>query len=52
MQFLRFGGGPSVFGDFDSWIRRRLRMSTWKNWKKRSKKARKLIGLGEQKVKA
>jgi RNA-directed DNA polymerase len=43
---------PSVFKDFDSWIRRRLRMCMWKNWKKPSTKVRKLIGLGVPKGKA
>jgi group II intron reverse transcriptase/maturase len=37
---------PSVFKKFDSWIRRRLRMCVWKNWKKPRTKVRKLIGLG------
>lgn len=43
---------PSVFNKFDSWIRRRLRMCTWKNWKKPSTKVRKLIGLGVPQGKA
>lgn len=37
---------PSVFKEFDSWIRRRLRMCIWKNWKKPKTKIRKLIDLG------
>ena len=43
---------PSVFRKFDSWIRRRLRMCMWKNWKKPRTKVRKLIGLGVPKGKA
>ena len=43
---------PSVFIKFDSWIKRRLRMCMWKNWKKPSTKVRKLIGLGVPKGKA
>lgn len=43
---------PSVFTKFDSWIRRRLRMCVWKNWKKPRTKVRKLIGLGVPKGKA
>jgi RNA-directed DNA polymerase len=43
---------PSVFRAFDSWIRRRLRMCMWKNWKKPSTKVRKLIGLGAPEDKA
>ncbi|MFS0689836.1 group II intron reverse transcriptase/maturase [Sporosarcina sp. 179-K 8C2 HS] len=37
---------PSVFVKFDSWIKRRLRMCIWKDWKKPCTKTRKLIGLG------
>ncbi|WP_252501985.1 group II intron reverse transcriptase/maturase [Sporosarcina sp. Marseille-Q4943] len=37
---------PSVLVKFDSWIKRRLRMCMWKDWKKPSTKTRKLIGLG------
>lgn len=37
---------PSLFRNFDSWIRRRLRMCMWKNWKNPRTKIRKLIGLG------
>jgi RNA-directed DNA polymerase len=43
---------PSVFRAFDSWIRRRLRMCMWKNWKKPITKVRKLIGLGAPEDKA
>src|SRR5690554_4513542 len=38
---------PSIFRNFDSWIRRRLRMCIWKDWKLPRTKVRKLIGLGE-----
>ncbi|MCM3712416.1 group II intron reverse transcriptase/maturase [Sporosarcina luteola] len=37
---------PSVFQKFDSWIKRRLRMCMWKDWKMPSTKVRKLVGLG------
>lgn len=43
---------PSVFGHFDSWIRRRLRMCIWKDWKLPRTKVRKLIGLGVPRGKA
>ncbi|WOV84810.1 group II intron reverse transcriptase/maturase [Sporosarcina jeotgali] len=43
---------PSIFAAFDSWIRRRLRMCMWKDWKKPRTKVRKLIGLGAPKEKA
>ena len=37
---------PSIFRELDGWIRRRLRMCLWKNWKKPRTRVRKLIGLG------
>lgn len=43
---------PSIFRNFDSWIRRRLRMCMWKDWKHPRTKVRKLIGLGVPKGKA
>jgi RNA-directed DNA polymerase len=43
---------PSVFRDFDSWIRRRLRMCMWKDWKSPITRVRKLIGLGAPRGKA
>lgn len=43
---------PSIFKNLESWIRRRLRMCIWKNWKKPSTKVRKLIGLDIPKGKA
>lgn len=43
---------PSVFRNFDSWIRRRLRMCIWKAWKLPRTRVRKLTGLGVPKGKA
>jgi RNA-directed DNA polymerase len=37
---------PSKFKEFDEWIRRRLRMCKWKQWKKPKTRVRKLTGLG------
>lgn len=42
----------SVFNDLDGWIRRRLRMCVWKNWKKPKTKVRNLIKLGVPEWKA
>ena len=36
----------SIFLELDQWIRRRLRMCLWKNWKKPKTKIRNLIQLG------
>lgn len=43
---------PSKFKEFDEWIRRRLRVCEWKQWKLPKTKVRKLIGLGVPKQKA
>jgi len=37
---------PTKFKNFDEWIRRRLRMCEWKQWKNPKTRIRKLIGLG------
>jgi group II intron reverse transcriptase/maturase len=37
---------PSVFEGLDGWIRRRLRMCLWKEWKKPKTKIRNLVKLG------
>lgn len=37
---------PSIFKTLDSWIKRRLRMCLWKNWKNPRTKVRNLIRLG------
>jgi len=36
---------PSIFNKLDSWIKRRLRMCLWKNWKKPRTRIRNLIRL-------
>lgn len=43
---------PSVFSSLDEWIRRRLRMCLWKQWKKPQTKVKRLLTLGAPKVKA
>jgi RNA-directed DNA polymerase len=42
----------TIFEKLDGWIRRRLRMCLWKNWKKPETKIRNLIRLGVPKQKA
>lgn len=42
----------SIFEQLDGWIKRRLRMCLWKNWKKSSTKVRNLMRLGISKWKA
>lgn len=43
---------PSKFKELDSWIRRRLRMCIWKQWKLPRTRRRNLIKLGVDKQKA
>ncbi|MCM3342621.1 group II intron reverse transcriptase/maturase [Paenibacillus sp. MER TA 81-3] len=43
---------PSIFREMDKWIRRRLRMCLWKQWKKPKTKVKRLISLGVPKDKA
>jgi RNA-directed DNA polymerase len=43
---------PSVFQGMDEWIRRRLRMCLWKQWKKPKTKVKRLVSLGVPKDKA
>lgn len=43
---------PSIFRELDSWIRRRLRMCLWKQWKKPKTKVKRLLSLGVPKDKA
>ncbi|WP_077212863.1 group II intron reverse transcriptase/maturase [Bacillus dakarensis] len=42
----------SIFKDLEGWVRRRLRMCLWKNWKKPKTKIRNLINLGVPEWKA
>lgn len=51
-DYYALAGTPTIFKELDEWIRRRLRMCQWKEWKKPKKKVRKLIGLGTPKEKA
>jgi RNA-directed DNA polymerase len=43
---------PSKFKEFDEWIRRRLRMIEWKQWKNPKTRVRKLKSLGAPEQKA
>ena len=43
---------PSIFQRMDAWIRRRLRMCLWKQWKNPRTKVKRLISLGMPKDKA
>lgn len=43
---------PSIFQGLDEWIRRRLRMCLWKQWKRPKTKVKRLLSLGIPKDKA
>jgi RNA-directed DNA polymerase len=43
---------PSIFRGMDEWVRRRLRMCLWKQWKKPKTKVKRLLSLGIPKDKA
>nr|WP_312883319.1 group II intron maturase-specific domain-containing protein [Paenibacillus germinis] len=43
---------PSIFRKLDKWIRRRLRMCLWKQWKKPRTKVKRLTSLGISRDKA
>jgi RNA-directed DNA polymerase len=43
---------PSIFQGLDEWVRRRLRMCLWKQWKKPKTKVKRLLSLGVPKGKA
>ena len=46
LGYFSLADTPSIFTQLDGWIRRRLRMCLWKNWKKTSTRYRNLIQLG------
>src|SRR5699024_5629221 len=46
LGYFQLAETPSVFKQMDSWIRRRLRMIRWKEWKKIRTKQTNLIKLG------
>lgn len=45
-SYFSLADTPSKFKEFDKWIRRRLRMIVWKEWKNSKTRVRKLKGLG------
>jgi RNA-directed DNA polymerase len=51
-SYFSLADTPSVFHGLDEWIRRRLRMCLWKQWKKPKTKVKRLTSLGVPKDKA
>jgi len=52
LGYYQLAETPSIFSKIDSWIRRRLRMIRWKEWKKIGTKHKNLTKLGINKFKA
>jgi group II intron reverse transcriptase/maturase len=52
LGYYQLAETPSIFGKLDGWIRRRLRMVRWKEWKKVKTKYKNLMKLGMKKGKA
>lgn len=52
MGYFALADTPTVFEHLDKWIRRRLRMCLWKQWKLPRTKVKRLIALGMPKGKA
>lgn len=50
--YFSLANTPSTFREMDKWIRRRLRMCLWKQWKKPRTKVKRLISIGVPKDKA
>lgn len=50
--YFQLADTPSVLKRMDSWIRRRLRMCLWKQWKRPKTRVRKLTALGVPRWKA
>ena len=52
LGYYQLAETPSIFKDLDSWIRRRMRMIRWKEWKKVKTKYKNLKKLGVKAGKA
>jgi group II intron reverse transcriptase/maturase len=50
--YYRLADTPSVYGELDKWIRRRLRQMLWKRWKRGATRYRELVRLGVPKERA
>jgi len=50
--YYRLADTPSVYGELDKWIRRRLRQMLWKRWKRGTTRYRELVRLGVPKERA
>jgi group II intron reverse transcriptase/maturase len=44
--YFRLADTPSIFAEWDQWLRRRLRQMVWKRWKRGRTRYRELVALG------
>jgi RNA-directed DNA polymerase len=52
VAYFRLSQVKNVFEDLDQWIRRKLRLILWRQWKKPRTRAKKLIQLGIERARA
>ena len=52
LGYYQLAETPSVFRNLNCWIKRRLRMIRWKEWKKTKTRYKNLIKLGTDRAKA
>ena len=52
VNYFRHAGIKGIFEELDGWIRRHLRKILWRQWKRPSTRARKLMRLGISEVRA
>ena len=52
LNYLRLTEAKGVFKELDGWIRRRLRLILWRQWKRTCTRAKNLtrLGLGEERA--
>lgn len=51
-NYFSLADTKTIFQELDGWIRRRMRMCLWKQWKKPRTKVKRLLALGVPKLKA
>src|SRR4030066_200048 len=52
VAYFRLSQVKNVFEELDQWIRRKLRLILWRQWKKPRTRAKKMIRLGKERARA
>jgi RNA-directed DNA polymerase len=52
VNYFRYAGAKGIFEELDGWIRRRLRLLLWRQWKRSITRARNLMRLGISEARA